>query len=149
MNTQVVGSSHPLFPVPLLSIKTGFSTSVSAGTLSTHIETLILSDQTLGVHRVNNHTTHQVVVPPLTDDEHADAWEAFFPEGCINPGNKVAPLGGFGFFVKGPRSFENELAKASSTHALFSYEILFEAEWEWRKGGKLPGACRSALQVKY
>lgn len=141
MISHYLGIIHPLFPVPSSSVKTGFTTSISAGDKLPHIQILPLLDEVLGVHRVNNRTTHQLTVPPSADDDHAQAWEAFFPEGCINPGNKVAPMGGFGFFMKGPNDFATELGKATSTHVLFSYEVLFESEWEWRKGGKLPGIC--------
>lgn len=137
-----IGMAHPLFPIPhALSVKTGFTTSVSARTTTPHVELLALSDEVLGAHRISNRTTHHLVVPPSADEDHSQAWEAFFPEGCINPGNKVAPLGGFGFFLSGPQTFAAELGEASTTHTLFSYEVLFESGWEWRKGGKLPGIC--------
>ncbi|KAK7691402.1 hypothetical protein QCA50_004801 [Cerrena zonata] len=149
MISQYLGIIHPLFPVPSSSVKTGFTTSISAGDKLPQIQILPLLDEVLGVHRVNNRTTHQLTVPPSADDDHAQAWEAFFPEGCINPGNKVAPMGGFGFFMKGPNDFATELGKATSTHVLFNYEVLFESEWEWRKGGKLPGIFGGAGDAAY
>jgi hypothetical protein len=69
------------------------------------------------------------------------AWEAFYPEGSINPSATIP--GGFTFYLKGPLDFAKRLE--SATEALFSYRVMFEEEWEWVKGGKLPGLCKWSL----
>ena len=124
-----------LFPVPPSRIVSGFTTSTAV-----HIPNVVnveLSDTVLGVHKVTGHTTHNVV----TTDDGKQAWEAVFPEGSINPGNKEAPHGGFGFYLKGERTFESALRDQTPDEVIMSYEVKFEEGWEWRKGGKLPGIC--------
>lgn len=128
-----------LFPVPFTRILSGFTTSTTI--VLPNVLRVDLTDPALGVHKITSHTTHRVVKPPGSD---VDAWEAVFPQGSINPGNKTAPLGGFGFYLHGPTAFHKELAENSPNEVLMSYEVMFEDGWEWQKGGKLPGICMSA-----
>lgn len=139
-----------LFPVPPSHIVAGFTTSPLI-TLHNVVH-VALADAALGVHKVSGQTTHRVVtLPGARSDEQRDkdedrqAWEACFPAGSINPGNKHAPAGGFGFYLRGPPAFHDMLRRtdADGTEVLMSYEVLFEAGWDWRKGGKLPGICAS------
>ncbi|CAL1711898.1 unnamed protein product [Somion occarium] len=136
---MVSAKATALFPVPAASIETGFTTSACAAKYSSQVTLVDLSDAPLGVHRVNSNLTHELVTPPSADEDHIHAWEAKFPEGSINPGNKHAPLGGFGFHLTGPTGFKRALSELSSSHVLMSYELMFEPGWEWKKGGKLPG----------
>ncbi|GBE80913.1 hypothetical protein SCP_0306350 [Sparassis crispa] len=137
-----LSASHLLFPVPHSQIKTGFTTAHAVDVPSIH--QVHLSDSALGVHKVSSGTTHTLVrppVPPSTDsDEHT--WDALFPAGSVNPGNKSAPPGGFGFYVHGPPEFARALREEAPREVLMSYAVMFEDGWEWRKGGKLPGICK-------
>ncbi|PIL32927.1 hypothetical protein GSI_05045 [Ganoderma sinense ZZ0214-1] len=122
-------------------ILTGFTTYPSS---DDPILTLVtLADKELGVHRVTSSTTHKLVIPPVAvpgGDATTQAWEAVFPEGSINPGNKTSPHGGFGFYLRGPIHFADAL-KELERHAevVFGYSVLFEEGFEFVKGGKLPG----------
>ena len=106
--------------------------------LSERIIQLSLLDSALGVHK--SRLPHKLVEPPAADDDHPPqiAWEALYPEGSINP--SAAVPGGFGFYLSGPPDFARRLE--SATEVLFSYRLMFEEEWEWVKGGKLPGMCQ-------
>lgn len=133
-----------LFPVSHSRILTGFTTS-SALNLP-HVSQVALSNQTLGVHRISSGTTHTIVTPPIFSSPNpghegiSEAWEAFYPEGSINPGNKEHPPGGFGFYLKGPPEFSDKLKEpGGATEVLMSYEVAFEEGFAWRLGGKLPG----------
>lgn len=131
-----------LLPVDHSRILLGFTTS-SVINLP-NVTRTNLSDQTLGVHKVSSGTSHHIVTPPvfsspLTQHECiSEAWEASFPTGSINPGNKKHPLGGFGFYLRGPAEFSNKLEQGV-TEVLMSYEVAFEEEFSWCLGGKLPG----------
>ena len=108
-----------------------------------------LHDKELGVHRVTSSTTHSLAIPPIPvpgGDATTQAWEAVFPEGSINPGNKTSAHGGFGFYLRGPTQFAEAL-KGLEGHAevVFGYSVLFEEGFEFVKGGKLPGICESSL----
>ena len=119
---------------------------VSGFTTSTHIhheklQHVTLADKELGVHKVTNGTTHSLLKPPPTPTSNApsSAWEAVYPKGSINPS---APIpGGFGFYLLGPTTFAERLETASEV--IFSYRMMLQDEWEWVKGGKLPGVCKS------
>ncbi len=94
-------------------------------------------------------TTHKLTVPPVPvpgGDTTTQAWEAVFPKGSINPGNKTNPHGGFGFYLRGPAQFAEAL-KGLEGHAevVFAYSVLFEEGFEFVKGGKLPGICKSSF----
>lgn len=125
-------------------ILTGFTTSSIDGLPDT-ITRVQLSDNELGVHRVTSSTTHTLVVPPVPvpgGDASTLAWEAFYPLSSINPGNKTAPHGGFGFYAHGPAAFAEALKRlGSEAEVVLSYDVLFEEGFEWVKGGKLPGIC--------
>jgi hypothetical protein len=93
----------------------------------------------LGVYKSSSNLPHKLVTLPAHGDQSPHtAWEAFFPEGSINPSATIS--GGFSFYLKGPSDFAKRLE--SATEALFSYKVMFEEEWEWVKGGKLPGLCK-------
>lgn len=134
-------TSAVLFPVPPSHILTGFTTSSTPIQLPqiTHVH---LSDKELGVHKVASRFSHAVVPPPVADAAHTHAWEAVFVQGSIAPGNKDLPPGGFGFYMRGPKAFHEQLATTGGQEVVMSYEVLFEDGWEWQKGGKLPGICK-------
>lgn len=68
-----------------------------------------------------------------------EAWEAFYPTGSINPNGAIK--GGFGFYMKGPKAFEQALERKDAVEVICGYEVMFEDGFEWVKGGKLPGVC--------
>ncbi|KAI0764306.1 hypothetical protein BD413DRAFT_482853 [Trametes elegans] len=111
-----------------------------------------LSDKALGVHRVTAATTHNLVRPPvpLNGDDTQLAWEAIYPEGSINPGNKTTPPGGFGFYLRGPPAFARALQDHNSyTEVVMGYDLLFQEHFEFRLGGKLPGVYGGAGDSAY
>ncbi|THH27546.1 hypothetical protein EUX98_g6647 [Antrodiella citrinella] len=142
--------SSSLFPVSPDLILTGFTTSPLVPSNIPHIALVPLTDAALGVHKVTAQTTHNVVSPPPPASHHnglnelddalpTEAWEAFYPAGSINPGNKEAPRGGFGFYMRGPKAWKETLDREGAGEVLVSYRVMFEEGWAWRKGGKLPG----------
>ena len=103
------------------------------------IEKLLLGDHQLGVHKLAPSTSHHLVSPPSGAGPAAPsaAWEAFYPKGSINPKNSIP--GGFGFYLSGPLEFQAGLRTAKEV--IFSYSVMFDEEWDFVKGGKLPGIC--------
>ena len=109
------------------------------------IQIFELDDHQLGVHKVASRTTHKVVQPPIStlinSGSHPSpeiAWEAFYPEGSINPTADIP--GGFSFYLSGPKDFADRLETASEV--VMSYRMMLQDGWEWKKGGKLPGVCK-------
>ena len=101
-----------------------------------------LSDSSLGVHKTSSRHPHHVVNPPPPSTSCSvslpqKAWEAFYPKGSINPSGTI--FGGFGFYLSGPLDFAKRLESANEV--VMSYRVMFEDEWEWVKGGKIPGIC--------
>ena len=111
------------------------------------IEILPLDDRKLQVHKVTASTSHPLVSPSGGNGLAAPdvAWEAFYPKGSINPQNPIP--GGFGFYLSGPPEFKAGLRTANEV--LFSYSVLFEKEWDFVKGGKLPGFCECGASTQY
>ena len=135
---------HPIFPeLPTSRIEVGFTTCPSTRIPGVH--PVALSDKVLGAHKVTSSTKHPLTAPPVTvpgSDADALAWEAAFLEGSINPGNKTAPPGGFGFYLTGAAHFAKAVGEAQEgDEVMLSYDVLFEDGFEWVKGGKLPGIC--------
>lgn len=105
------------------------------------VEILPLDDRKLQVHKItsSSSTSHHLVSPPGADGSTAPnaAWEAFYPKGSINFKSKIP--GGFGFYLAGPPGFQAGLKTANEV--LFSYSVMFDKDWDFVKGGKLPGIC--------
>ena len=111
------------------------------------VQLVKLDDRELGVHKVSSRTTHKVVQPPSPNSTLVNwgslpppdtAWEAFYPEGSINPSADIP--GGFSFYLSGPQEFADRLETASEV--VMSYSMMLQDGWEWKKGGKLPGVCK-------
>ncbi|KAI0628418.1 hypothetical protein C8Q77DRAFT_1076764 [Trametes polyzona] len=137
-----MSSVSKLFPIPENSIALGFTTSNN--TTSPHVQVVPLSDKALGVHKVTSATTHHLVQPPVpipgADEANQLAWEAIYAEGSINPGNKSAPPGGFGFYLRGPPEFAASLRDpAVNGEVVLGYDVLLQDDFDFVKGGKLPG----------
>ena len=139
----------PLIPIP--DFLTGFTTCTSLN--DKRIQILSLDDQSLGVHRISQHTTHNTTIPPSPRSPSPSssssnipppdvAWEAYYPKGSINP---TAPIpGGFSFYLSGPPFFSEALQGAKEV--VMSYRMMLSEEWDWVKGGKLPGVCKYLKQ---
>ncbi|KAH9925888.1 uncharacterized protein BXZ73DRAFT_49672 [Epithele typhae] len=140
-----------LFPIPFSRILTGFTTCPTANIPNVHPVDLL--DKPLGVHKATSKTPHHLVVPPIPvpgGSELSPAWEACFSNGSINPGNKTAPPGGFGFYLHGPLPFAKALKElGDEEEVIFSYDVLFDEGFEWVKGGKLPGIYGGAGDSAY
>ena len=131
--------ANVLFPVLHTQILAGFTTCPTVSL--PHITHVAFSNSELGVHRASKNP-HHIVTLPQADTSHPRAWEADFAKGSINPSNKTAPPGGFGFYVHGPKAFRHELERhRERQEVVLSYEVLLEDGWGWQKGGKLPGIC--------
>jgi hypothetical protein len=61
--------------------------------------------------------------------------EALYPKGSWILHHDIP--GGFSFYAPGPRNVDLTRAK----EATFAYSVMFEKDWEWNLGGKLPGFC--------
>ncbi|EIW53921.1 uncharacterized protein TRAVEDRAFT_153895 [Trametes versicolor FP-101664 SS1] len=141
---------NDLFAVSPSRVLLGFTTSNI--TTSPLISAVPLTDKALGVHKVTSATTHNLVQPPIPvdRDDSQCAWEALYPEGSINPGNKIVPPGGFGFYLRGPPEFAQALNDpATGAEVVFGYDVLFEEGFDFRKGGKLPGIYGGAGDAAY
>lgn len=132
--------------IPVKHFECGFTTCSSLQL--PNVAHLNLTDEELAVHRVTSRTSHNIVRPPepigldqslVSENVPSEAWEAFYPKGSINPSGAIA--GGFGFYLSGPDSFSQSL-EHSTTEAILSYRMMFQENWEWVKGGKLPGICQ-------
>ncbi|KAF8816012.1 polysaccharide lyase family 14 protein [Phlegmacium glaucopus] len=115
------------------------------------IRLIRLNDRQLGVHKVSSKTTHKVVQPPNPTLTKGDppppdtAWEAFYPEGSINPTADIP--GGFSLYLSGPQDFADRLETASEV--VMSYRMMLQDGWEWKKGGKLPGVFGGVGELSY
>jgi hypothetical protein len=94
-----------------------------------------LSDNALGVTKISAGTEHPVVTGPRTKSK---AWKATFPKGSYAP-SSGSTLGGFAFYLNGPQAFSSQLSSAKEV--ITSYSVMLDADWEFGKGGKLPGQC--------
>ncbi|EJF57270.1 hypothetical protein BD309DRAFT_992515 [Dichomitus squalens] len=132
-------------------ILTGFTTYPTSDVPT--LALVRLDDKQLGVHRVSSNTSHNLVVPPVPvpgGDSTTQSWEAFFPAGSINPGNKTSPPGGFGFYLQGPPPFAEVMKQLpDSAEIVFTYSVLFEDGFQFAKGGKLPGIYGGAGEFAY
>jgi len=142
-----------LFPC---HFQTGFTTHPPIPGIHTKITHFPLGDANMGVTRVTGGVSRNIVDTTLSYGD-TKAWEAFYPEGSINPGNANAPRGGFGWYMAGPGG---EWAFDTAKEIMFSYAVMFEPGFEFkyvirsprlgwmksnfwfyscRQGGKLPG----------
>ena len=130
----------PSYLIPISEFITGFTTSSYVH--HKNVQHVPLADKELGVHKVTSRTTHNLVKPPPAStscNAPSLAWEAVYPKGSINPSATIP--GGFEFYLSGPSNFSQSLETASEV--IFSYRMMLQDEWEWVKGGKLPGVCES------
>ena len=62
--------------------------------------------------------------------------QAHYPAGSYNFGHE--PRGGFSFYAPGPSDVNLTTAK----EATFGYSVYFPDDFQFVKGGKLPGLCK-------
>lgn len=151
--SQSVSQAHsipdPLFPLQDFAL--GFTTCTSAPALP-NLKTVSLSpDAALCVHKNTKDLTHNIVHPPdpirpSTHPEPRLAWEACYPKGSCSPKTEIP--GGLRFYLNGPKEFSSALEKGAQ-EAVFSYRVMFAKDWEWVKGGKLPGAYGGIGDLAY
>jgi hypothetical protein len=135
-----------LLPIENHPFTQGFTTSESLHQYNGKIIRVLLSDDSLSVHKITKQGSHNLVTPPPSTSRNPndplalpkEAWEAFYAEGSINPSAEVK--GGFGFYLNGPEGFKEAL-ESGKTEAVMSYRMMLEKGWECVKGGKLPGIC--------
>ncbi|KAJ4490313.1 polysaccharide lyase family 14 protein [Lentinula aciculospora] len=147
--------------VPIPHFQYGFTTNTSIS--STSLAIVDLADKALGVPKISSRTSHPLVSPPNPSslsalDSNYDclpsptlAWEAFYPKGSINPSAEIP--GGFGFYLDGPKTFSDGLHDypngAGANEIVMSYRMMLESNWEWVKGGKLPGVFGGVGDLAY
>lgn len=124
-----------LFP-PNYNYCNGFTTAPDV--FVPGVEQAKLDDKELNVFKVAKNTTHNVV-----EHEGKLAWEAIYPNGSFNPSGPIK--GGFSFYINGTDNFKEALKTANE--AMFSYSVFFESEFDFVKGGKLPGACTCRFSI--
>ncbi|KAI5987349.1 polysaccharide lyase family 14 protein [Pisolithus orientalis] len=135
---------------PIQDFVLGFTTCPSAPALP-NLMNATLSDSALGIHKNTGKLTHNVVCPPppIRPSSHPEpqlAWEARYPKGSCSP--KTPLPGGLGFYLAGPKTFSNALERGAG-EAVFSYRMMLQKDWEWVKGGKLPGAYGGVGELAY
>ncbi|KAL4079094.1 polysaccharide lyase family 14 protein [Scleroderma citrinum] len=145
---QAHGITESLFPIQNFSL--GFTTCTSAPAFPNLIP-VSLSDPSLGIHKNTKDLTHNVVHPPppihpSIHPEPSSAWEASYPERSCSPRTDIP--GGLGFYLAGPKEFSSALEKGAQ-EAVFGYRVMFSKDWEWVKGGKLPGAYGGVGDLAY
>ena len=117
------------------TFSSGFTTASDVSVAG--VAEIDLSDSSLNVIKVQSGMTHNVV-----SQNGKTAWEAVYPEGSWNPSN--TPLGGFGFYLGGSDAFKSAI-DGGARQVMFSYSVMFEDEFEFNKGGKLPGGCEYSI----
>jgi hypothetical protein len=139
-----------LFPVPEHRIAHSWTTSTSAAVPEQTARISLTDERALGIHRVWTRARHRLVSPPLLPSSSLcspgahhpppeQAWEACYPAGSVNPSGAIP--GGFGFYLSGPTSTPWGPRFADAREVLCAYALMLDDEWEWVRGGKLPGMC--------
>ncbi|GAA5978055.1 hypothetical protein JCM5350_007382 [Sporobolomyces pararoseus] len=77
-------------------------------------------------------STNQAAVASAVDLSNGPAMQVTFPKGSINPANKKAPTGGVGLYI-------SPLDLSKATNVSLEYSVFFPADFDFVKGGKLPG----------
>ncbi|KAI0806735.1 hypothetical protein C8Q74DRAFT_1190296 [Fomes fomentarius] len=118
--STTTGLLKKLFPVNALK---KWTTSTSSD------NSLPLNDNTFGVTKLLSALSHDYVTAP----DGKKSVQAHYPKGSYTFGH--SPEGGFSFYATGPDNFNLDNAK----EATLSYSVYFEEDFDFNKGGKLPG----------
>ncbi|OBZ75556.1 hypothetical protein A0H81_04917 [Grifola frondosa] len=103
--------------------------SSSWTTSSAATNALSLSDNTLRPFKLISALSHNYVTAP----DGKQSMQAHYPAGSYTFGH--SPQGGFSFYAPGPSSVDLTTAK----EATLGYSVYFPANFDFVKGGKLPG----------
>ena len=76
---------------------------------------------------------HTVVKAP----DGVSSIQSKYPKGSFKP--SATPKGGISFYAPGPKNVD----LTTAAEATLSYSVLFEEGFDFVKGGKLPGLCKS------
>lgn len=115
-----------LFPVAMKTGNEGWSTSPDAK------GALPLSDATFKPEKLLSALPHPYIAAP----DGKKAMKAHYPKGSYTYGHK--PQGGLSFYSGGPPNVDLTTAK----EATLGYSVMFDKDFEFQKGGKLPGLCK-------
>ena len=118
----VTSALKKLFPV---SDSESWTTSTAAK------NALPLDDSTFSVTKLMKSLTHTYMTAP----DGVDSMQAHYPKGSYIP--SASPAGGFSFYALGPDDFDLDSAK----EVTLSYSVYFDEDFDFNKGGKLPGIC--------
>lgn len=129
-SSATTGLLKKLFPVNALK---KWTTSTSSD------DSLPLNDNTFGVTKLLSALSHDYVTAP----DGKKSVQAHYPEGSYTFGH--SPEGGFSFYATGPDNFNLDNAK----EATLSYSVYFEEDFDFNKGGKLPGFCECQLSKRF
>jgi hypothetical protein len=122
------------FPVPYKKAFTTLPEDAVQGLNASFVE---LSLDALSATRISKQVTQDVVDAPGDAPSGTKAFQAKYPKGSYNPSGN--PRGGFGFYLGDPAGVP-DFSYESATEMLFSYAVYFPENFEWVKGGKVPGA---------
>ncbi|TFY65372.1 hypothetical protein EVG20_g5628 [Dentipellis fragilis] len=92
-----------------------------------------LSDATFRPTKMIKSLSHTYMKSPGSDSKLA--MQAKYPEGSYTYDHD--PAGGLSFYAPGPSSVDLSSAK----EVTLGYAVMFDEDFEWNKGGKLPGLC--------
>lgn len=128
--TSAIGSAllSAVFPVAVKTGSSGWTTVPSAP------GALALSDATFKPKNVKSFLSDFYVTAP----DGKKAIKATYPKGSYRLGLS-GHEGGLLFYSGGPSNVDLTTAK----EATFGYSVMFENGFDWNKGGKLPGFCKS------
>lgn len=127
--TSKTGSSliSALMPVDVKT--TGSSGWTTANGVS---GALPLSDATLKPQKLLSALSHKYMAAP----DGKLAMQAHYPKGSYTFGHGAE--GGISFYSAGPSDVDLTTAK----EATLGYSVMFDKDFEFQKGGKLPGLCK-------
>ncbi|KAH7100103.1 hypothetical protein BKA62DRAFT_264426 [Auriculariales sp. MPI-PUGE-AT-0066] len=138
---SLVAAFNPahLFPIKLTSAWTTLPKAPSGSGATV----VALDYNALGVRKRMSGVQYTTVNALGDAPANSTAWPAYFPKGSYNPTGD--PRGGLGFYFPGPESmgFWND---SSVTQVLFSYAVMFPANFTPNLGGKLPGPYGGATE---
>jgi hypothetical protein len=92
---------------------------------------LPLSDSTFEATKIVSHLSH----PYDTAPDGKKAMKAHYAKGSFRLSS--SPAGGLSFYAPGPQNVDLTTAK----EATLGYSVYFDKNFQWNKGGKLPGLC--------
>jgi len=109
--------------------------TVADGVSAANIKDLTLTNDTF-IAKKEAHTSSR----PVVEWQGKTAIRAFMAKGSLDPGDD--PAGGFSFYTPGPSNGDGQTPLVDLTQGkelLFSYSVMFEDDFDFNLGGKLPG----------